>query len=72
MALFHLDTKDGRISLVVRARCSAMVREVAVQNAGQEGTRVWRDPALSTLKLSRELKDSTGPARIMNRTQHDE
>lgn len=72
MALFHLDTKDGSIQLLIRARCSAMVRQVAVENAGLEGTRVWRDPSLSTLKLSRELKDSTGPARIMNRIQRDE
>lgn len=40
--------------MVVRARCIECARTVAVQHAGAEGTRVWRDPALSCVELVRE------------------
>ena len=40
--------------MVVRARCIECARTVAVQHSGAEGTRVWRDPALSCVELVRE------------------
>lgn len=40
--------------MVVRARCTSCARTVAVENAGAEGTMVWRDPNLSSVELVRE------------------
>ncbi|MBV7482515.1 hypothetical protein [Bordetella sp. BOR01] len=54
MAIFKLAALDGSIELVVRARCLTCARAVAVEHAGTEGTRVWRDPNLSSVELVRE------------------
>ena len=54
MALFKLTAKDGSVAMIVRARCITCARSVAVENAGNEGTAVWRDPARSTVELVRE------------------
>ena len=51
MPLFLLKTTDGRIEQVIRAKCLSCSRSVAAQNAGAEGTLVWRDPSLSTVQL---------------------
>lgn len=54
MAIFKLATLDGSVQLIVRARCLSCARAVAVEHAGAEGTRVWRDPNLSSVELVRE------------------
>lgn len=54
MALFKLTERSTGRAMVVRAKCLSCARAVAVENAGPEGTRVWRDPALSTVELVRE------------------
>lgn len=58
MALFKLTANDGSAAMVVRARCITCARSVAVENAGGEGTAVWRDPARSTVELVRETDRS--------------
>lgn len=59
MAIFKLTERSTGRAMVVRAKCLSCARAVAVENAGSEGTRVWRDPALSTVELVRE-NDKTG------------
>lgn len=41
-ALWLLSTRNGP-SLVVRAACPTCARNVAVEQAGPEGTRYWRE-----------------------------
>ena len=59
MAIFKLTERSTGRAMVVRAKCLSCARAVAVENAGPEGTRVWRDPALSTVELVHE-NDKTG------------
>ena len=40
--------------MIVRARCLTCARSVAVENAGEEGTAIWRDPVRSDVDLVRE------------------
>lgn len=54
MAIFKLSALDGTVSMVLRARCISCARAVAVDHAGSEGTRVWRDSSLSSVELVRE------------------
>ena len=55
MAIFKLVAFDGSAEMVLRAQCISCARTVAVGHAGQEGTRVWRDPTLSSVELVREM-----------------
>jgi hypothetical protein len=48
-ALYLLAVPHGP-SVVVRAACVVCARGVAADNAGPEGTAVWRDPSRSTCK----------------------
>lgn len=50
MPLFLLETNDGAIRQVLRAKCLSCARSVAANAAGLEGPMVWRDPDLSTVK----------------------
>lgn len=50
MPLFLVELRDGSIKQVLRAACMSCARRVAVDASGVEGTQVWRDPALSTVK----------------------
>lgn len=59
MAIFKLTARDGSAEVVLRARCISCARAVAVDHAGPEGTRVWRDPTLSSVELVRESGQST-------------
>lgn len=54
MAIFLITANDGSAAMVVRARCITCARSVAVENAGIEGTAVWRDSERSTVVLVRE------------------
>lgn len=54
MAIFILKERTTGLAMVVRARCLSCARRVAVEHAGAEGTRVWRDPEYSTVELVRE------------------
>ncbi len=46
--------------LVVRANSPACARRVAVENAGAEGTALWRDPEKSTVSLVEPEKGRIG------------
>lgn len=54
MPIFKLSAKDGSVAIVVRAKCLSCARTIAVENAELEGTRVWRDPDMSTIELVRD------------------
>lgn len=54
MAIFILKERGGSRAVVVRAKCTSCARTVAVENAGAEGTVLWRDPNLSSVELVRE------------------
>lgn len=54
MAIFILKERGGIRAVVVRAKCTSCARTVAVENAGAEGTVLWRDPNLSSVELVRE------------------
>lgn len=51
MAIFSITDRQTGQYMVIRARCMAAVRTVAVENAGDEGTVVWRDPDRSKVEL---------------------
>lgn len=51
MALFKIQNRQTGDFMVIRSRCSSGVRDVAVANAGEEGTVVWRDPSRSLVEL---------------------
>jgi hypothetical protein len=53
MPIFKVSARDGSVTLLIRARCISCAREVAVEEAGGEGTIVWRNPELSTVELVR-------------------
>jgi hypothetical protein len=52
MAIFKLTARNGQ-AVIVRARCLSCARTVAADNAGAEGTLIWRDPEKSTVELVR-------------------
>lgn len=52
MAIFLVTC--GHLRAVVRAKCITCARNIAADNAGPEGPRVWRDPATSKVTLVRE------------------
>jgi len=66
MPLYLLETKDGRIKQVLRAVCVACARRVAVENAREEGTAVWRDPEQSTVK---NIEPDKGISGVVLRTE---
>ncbi|CAB3712177.1 aldehyde dehydrogenase [Achromobacter marplatensis] len=53
MAIFKVTQRANGKSMVVRAKCVSCARTVAVENAGAEGTAVWRDPDQSSVELVR-------------------
>lgn len=53
MAIFKLTQRANGMSMVVRAKCVSCARTVAVENAGAEGSAVWRDPERSSVDLVR-------------------
>lgn len=53
MAIFKVTQRANGKSMIVRAKCVSCARTVAVQNAGAEGTAVWRDPERSSVELVR-------------------
>lgn len=60
MPLFLVELRDGSIKQVLRAACMSCARRVAVDASGAEGTAVWRDPAMSTVKLIEPEKGIKG------------
>lgn len=65
MGIFKLTASSLGIELIVRARCLSCARDVAVENAGAEGTMVWRDPNQSTC----QLVDATGKKGLILRAE---
>ncbi|WP_313397133.1 hypothetical protein [Stutzerimonas nitrititolerans] len=53
MPIFKLTARETGRAAVVRARCITCARTVAADNAGAEGTMLWRDPAQSKIELIR-------------------
>lgn len=62
MAIFLLTTRGSGQRMVVRAKCISCARAVAAENAGAEGTMVWRDPSLSSVEL---VRDTDKPGLIL-------
>lgn len=62
MAIFLLTALDGSAAMVVRARCLTCARNVAVEHAGPEGTRVWASREHSTVEL---VRDTDRPGLIL-------
>jgi len=54
MPIFKVTERTTGRAMIVRAKCLTCARRVAVEHAGPEGTRVWRDPELSKVELVRE------------------
>ena len=54
MAIFKITALDGSAAMVVRARCLECARQVAIENAGEEGKKVWASREYSTVELVRE------------------
>jgi hypothetical protein len=62
MPIFKLTARATGQAVLVRAKCLSCARTVAVQNAGSEGTMIWRDPAQSTVEL---IRPDDKPAMIL-------
>lgn len=58
MPLYLIRSKAAE--LLVRAASPACARRVAVENAGAEGTSLWRDPEQSTVSLVEPEKGRIG------------
>lgn len=58
MPLYLIRSKAAE--LLVRANSPACARRVAVENAGAEGTSLWRDPEQSTVSLVEPEKGRIG------------
>ena len=56
MPLFLVKAPDKGIEMLVSARCLTCARDVAAENAGAEGTLVWRDREQSSVQL---IQDSS-------------
>lgn len=54
MPIYLIESIDPPIRLIVRAACEQCARSVAVDDARDESTAVWRDPARSTVTLVHE------------------
>lgn len=63
MPIFEVATRDGAIRLRVQAACMTCARRVAAENAGPEGTLVWRDSEQSRVALS-DPKPTSGSALL--------
>ena len=55
--IFVLAANDGSIELTIRAKCISCARNIAADNAGDEGKRIWRDGHLSTITLMQNPED---------------
>ncbi|MCI2809379.1 hypothetical protein [Eoetvoesiella caeni] len=75
MAIFKLSALDGGVVLIVRARCLTCARQVAIDYAGPEGTRVWASRSNSTVDLIRDPEShgylSEGKSGLIKRIEHD-
>lgn len=63
MPIFEVSTRDGAIRLRIQAACMTCARRVAAENAGPEGTLVWRDPEQSRVTLA-DAKPTNGSALL--------
>ena len=69
MTAFMLTARDNSVRMTVRARCISCARGVAASNAGAEGTRIWRDPDMSTVALLRDHPQADGKPGLISRNQ---
>lgn len=67
MGIFEI--RNSVAMLRVRARCLTCARNLAAENAGPEGPRIWRDPAQSTIKV---IGPSAGRAAILERIENEQ
>lgn len=58
MPLYLIRSKP--VELIVRASSPVCARRVAAENAGAEGTALWRDPEQSTVSLVEPEKGRIG------------
>ncbi|TNF65414.1 aldehyde dehydrogenase [Streptococcus salivarius] len=66
MPIFKLFTHEG-LEVIVRAKCLTCARNLAADNAQDEGPRTWLDPNKSQIVLVRE----TDPPCILSRMKRD-
>lgn len=68
MPAFLINARDGSVAMLVRARCISCARSVGVEHAGSEGTRMWRDPEMSSVELVRNHPQGDGKPALLQRT----
>lgn len=51
----------------IRAMCLTCARNLAAENAGNEGRTIWRDPAQSTIRV---IGPAEGRPAILERKEH--
>lgn len=68
MGIFEL--KSATVRLVVRAKCLTCARNLAADNAGEEGPRMWRDYAQSVATVQyNSAHPQLGTACILERKE---
>lgn len=65
-SLFLVEALDKSVAIVVRARCMTCARQVAVDNAGAEGTEIWRNPAKTQVHAISPSGKSTAILKSVN------
>lgn len=75
MAIFELKSKDGAITLIVRAKCLSCARQAAVESSRSSEVMLWRDPSLSTVHViynpERQGFEPKGKREILRRSTHE-
>ena len=69
MGIFEISNKF--FTLRVRANCLTCARRLAVDNAGEEGTLVWRDPRQSRITVIGPDNSGQLPG-ILERVKHEQ
>lgn len=75
MAIFELKSRDGAITLIVRAKCLSCARQAAVESSRSSEVMLWRDPSLSTVNViynpERQGYEPKGKREIIRRIEHE-
>lgn len=66
MGIFEVVNKVA--TMRIRAKCLTCARNLAAENAGKEGPRIWRDPAQSTVRV---IGSAEGYPLILERIEHE-
>lgn len=69
MGIFEISNKF--FTMRVRAKCLTCARRLAVDNAGDEGTLIWRDPKQSKITVISPANSGERPG-ILERIKHEQ